>query len=95
MSRGPGRLQRLILKRLQETPKGCLSRRALEEIFVDRAGYTSSNLLRAVRGLERMYYVSLYDAPNLDRSYVSLPRPAEPVSDEFLARLLAEIGDRS
>ena len=95
MSRGPGRLQRCIVERLKETPERRLSRRALEEIFVDRADYTSSNLLRAIRGLERMNYVSLYDVADLNRSYVSLPRPVEPVSEEFLARLLAEVGEFS
>ncbi len=95
MSRGPGRLQRLVLKRLQETPERRLSRRALEEIFVNQAGYGSSNLLRAIRGLERMRRAYLHEGPNLDRSYVSLPRPVEPASEELVARLLAEIGDRS
>jgi hypothetical protein len=95
MSRGPGRLQRLILKRLRETPNGRLSRQALEEIFLDWAVCTSSNLLRALRGLERMNCVSLYDVPDLDKAYVSLPRPAKPVSDEFLAGLLAQVGESS
>lgn len=95
MSRGPGRLQRQIVKRLQKAPEGRLSRRELEALLVDGEGYTSSNLLRAIRGLARMNYVSLTERPDLERSWVSLPRPAERVSEEFIDSLLAEIGGRS
>jgi hypothetical protein len=94
MSRGPGRLQRQIVQHLEAAPNRRLSRRALEETFVDGADYGSSNLLRAIRGLERMHRVYLHEGPNLDQSYVSLPRVVEPVSDELLAELLAEIGGR-
>ncbi len=95
MSRGPGRLQRHIVEHLESVPGGRLSRRALDEFFVDGAGYGSSNLLRAIRGLERMRRVSLHEGPDLDRSFVSVPLPAEPLSDEFIDRLLAELRDRS
>jgi hypothetical protein len=94
MSRGPGRLQRQILQHLESVPERRLSRRALEETFVDGAGYDSSNLLRAIRGLERTHRVYLRERPNLNQSYVSLPRAVEPMSDELIAELLAEIGGR-
>jgi hypothetical protein len=74
--------------------KARLSRRALEEILVEEGRYGSSNVLRAVRGLARMRFVSLHEGPNLDQSYVSLPPPAEPVSDELAWKLIAEFGDR-
>lgn len=93
MSRGPGHLQRLVLKHLQKTPERRLSRRALEEIFVDRAGYGSSNLLRAIRSLERMRYVSFQGGLDLDQSYVSLPRPAKRISDDEVFALLAQATD--
>ena len=95
MSRGPGRLQRLVLKRLQETPERRLSRRELEKIFVDQGRYTSSNLLRTIRSLERMRRLSLLEGQSLDDSFVSLLRRVEPVSNELLSQLLAELGGRS
>jgi hypothetical protein len=96
MSRGPGVLQRSVMKRLEAAPERRLSRRALEEIFVDEDRYHSSNLLRAVRGLVRMRLISLHEGPNLDQSYVYLLPPAEPVSDELVAKLLTELkGDHS
>jgi hypothetical protein len=83
------------MKRLEAAPERRLSRRALEEIFVEADRYGSSNLLRAIRGLVRMRLVFLHEGPNLDQSYVSLPLPAEPVSDELVWKMLAELGDRS
>jgi len=55
-----------------------MSRRALEERFLGHGRYTSSNLLRALRSLERMGFVSLEEGPNLDQSYVHLPPPRPP-----------------
>jgi len=72
-----------------------MSRRALEECFVGHGIYTSSNLLRALRSLERMHYVSLQEGPNLDQSYVTLLPPVEALSDEVVSQLLAEISERS
>ncbi len=91
MSRGPGKLQRRILQRLHRAPDGRMSRRALEERFAGHGRYTSSNLRRALVSLERMGYVSLTEGPNLDQSYVHLPPPVEPLSDEVIAQLLAEL----
>ncbi len=93
MSRGPGRLQRQIVQRLEAAPERCLSRRALEEIFVAGAGYGSSNLLRAIRSLERMRYISVQEGQDLDRSHVSLPRSAERMSDDEIFTLLAQAMD--
>ncbi len=96
MSRGPGRLQRSIVEHLEAAPEGRLSRRELQRIFVDQAGYEPSNLLRAIRGLKKMNYVYLYETPNLDSSHVSLPRPAaERINEEFLFSLLAKLGGPS
>jgi hypothetical protein len=95
MSRGPGRLQRRVLDLLHKAPEGRMSRRALEECFVGHGRYTASNLRRALVSLERMGYVSLQEGPNLDQSYVALLPPVEPLSDEVVSQLLAEISDRS
>ncbi len=90
MSRGPGRLQRRILQHLEVAPERQLSRRALEVIFVNGAGCGSSNLLRAIRSLERMRYVSLQEGPDV---HVSLPRPAKRISDDEIFALLAQATD--
>ena len=88
MSRGPGRLQRSLLERLQETPEGRLSRQDLAEYFVRQSGHSCSNVLRAIRGLERMHLVHLHDVPDLTEAFVSLPRPAERLSEDFIFGLL-------
>jgi hypothetical protein len=89
MSRGPGRLQRQILQHLESVPERRLSRRALEDTFVEEAGYEASNLLRSIRSLERMRRVLLKEGPDLDRSHVSLPRPAKRMSDDDIFALFA------
>ena len=95
MSRGVGRLQRALLQRLQESPDGRLSRQDLAEIFVKQEGHTSSNLLRAIRALERVHRVHLHDSPDLARAYVSLPQPVEFLSEAEISEILREIRARS
>jgi hypothetical protein len=95
LSCGPGRLQRRVLDRLHKAPEGRISRRALEERFVGHGRYTASNLRRALVSLERMGYVSLQEGSNLDESYVTLPPPVKPLSDELISELLAQLRDRS
>jgi hypothetical protein len=95
MSRGPGRLQRRVVDRLHQAPEGCRSRRDLEEHFTGHGKYTSSNLRRALLSLERMGHIILEEGRTLDQSYVALPPRVEPLSNEFVSRLLAEIRDRS
>jgi hypothetical protein len=81
--------------RLQESPEGRLSRLELAEYFVEQEGHSSSNLLRAIRGLERVYRVHLRDSPDLARASVSLPQPAEFLSEATISEILREIGERS
>ena len=95
MSRGAGRLQRAVLKRLQKSPEGRLSRLDLAEIFVKQEGHTRSNLLRSIRGLERVHRVHLHDSPDLARAYVSLPQPVEFLSEAEISEILREIRARS
>ena len=95
VSRGPGRLQRAVLKRLRETPEGRLSRLELTEHFVKQGGHSSSNLLRAIRGLERDHHVYLRDCSDLAKAYVSLPRPAKFLSEAVISEIVREIGERS
>ncbi len=91
MSRGPGRLQRRILDHVKAASGYRASRKALEVAFVDHGQATSSNLLRAIKSLDRMDHVSFVEGSDPDRSWVSIPRPVrETFSDEFVLGLLAE-----
>jgi hypothetical protein len=42
-----------------------------------------------------MGHIILEEGRTLDQSYVALPPRVEPLSNEFVSRLLAEIRDRS
>jgi hypothetical protein len=95
VSRGPGRLQRAVLRRLEESPEKRLSRLELAEYFVEQQGHSQSNLLRAIRGLERVHLAHLRDTPDLARACVSLPQPAAFLSEEVISEILREIGERS
>jgi hypothetical protein len=72
-----------------------MTRRALEERFEGHGRFTASNLRRALVSLERMGHIILEEGRTLDKSYVSLPPPVEPLSDEVISQLLAQIRDRS
>jgi hypothetical protein len=95
MSRGVGKTQRRILDQLYKAPEGRMTRRALEERFAGHGRYTSSNLRRALLSLDRMGYICLREGRNLDESFVQLPPPAKPLSDEVVTQLLAEISEGS
>ena len=94
MSHGPGRLQRQVVSYLDKRPERRASRRELEKEFVNQEGHTASNLLRAIRSLERMYYLSLRDEADKNRALVSLPRRAERISEEYVFALLREGAER-
>ena len=95
MSRGPGKTQRRILDRLHRVPEGRMTRRDLEKRFTGHGKYTSSNLRRALVSLERRGHIILQEGRTLDESFLALPPPVEPLSNEVLAQLLAEIRARS
>jgi len=67
----------------------------LAEHFVKREGHSSSNLLRAIRGLERAHRVHLHDSPDLAKAHVTLAQPAEFLSEAVISEILREIGERS
>jgi hypothetical protein len=94
MSRGPGRLQRQIVRHLEKSPERRASRRELEKVFVEQEGHTASNLLRAIRSLERMYHLSLRDTADKDRAFVSLPRRYQRISEDYALALLREAAER-
>jgi hypothetical protein len=94
MSRGPGRLQRQIVRYLEKSPERRTSRRELERVFVDQEGHTASNLLRAIRLLEMMYHLSLKDVADKDRAFVSLPRRTERISEDYVLALLREAAEQ-
>lgn len=94
MSRGAGRTQRQVLTTLKQRRRREISRRELEKVLVGgKDGCTESNLLRAIRGLERIRAVSLYDVADKDRAVVRL-RSAGRISEERVGELLREVNTR-
>jgi hypothetical protein len=85
-------LQRQIIKHLEKNPQRSVSRRELEEVLVGKKGHTTSNVLRAVRSLEKMYKVSLQDKFDKDLALVSLPRTEERLSEDYVFSLLRGSG---
>ncbi len=90
MSRGPGRTQRKIVDLLEAQSDRRLSRRDIDAVLVDEDGHHPSNVLRAIRGLRRLRRVGLSEGKSLDDSFVSLPSPPRPVSDDEAFALLAK-----
>ncbi len=91
MSRGPGRAQRKIVDLLEAQPDRRLSRRNIDAVLVDGDGHHPSNVLRAIRALRRTRRVGLREGKSLDDSFVSLPSPPRPVSDDEVFALLAKV----
>ncbi len=91
MSQGPGRIERGILYLLALSPGHSLSRHQLEGVLVEQKGFSPSNVLRAIRSLQRDHIVSFEDVADKSKASVALV-PAEPVADERVFGLLAEIG---
>ena len=71
-----------------------MTRRDLEKP-PDHGKYTSSNLRRALVSLERRGHIILQERPTLDQSFLALPPPVEPLSNEVVSQLLAELRARS
>lgn len=91
MSRGHGRTQRAVLAALREHPERQVSRRYLEDELVGgEDGASASNLLRAIKALEREGHLVLRDVADKERATVRLCASA-PASDEKVRELLAEI----
>jgi hypothetical protein len=95
MSRGPGIVQRKILKLLETQPDRRLNRRDIDAVLVEEEGHDPSNVRRALRGLRRMRRVGLYEGRSLDDSLVSLPEPAKILSEEEIFALLAQVNEAS
>ena len=93
MSRGPGRVQRKIVKLLEAQPDRRLSRRDIDAVLVEEDGHDPSNVRRALRGLRRVRRVGLDEGRSLDDSLVSLPSPPRPVSDDEVFALLAKVDE--
>jgi len=91
VSRGPGRCQRRVLAELEKAPGHRMNRLQLEEVLVVEEGYHESNILRAIRGLARMYLVDFADRHRKEDAVVSLPRTLRvPLSDDEVFALLAK-----
>ena len=94
MSRGSGRCMRAVLAELEKAPDGKRNRAELEDVLCEEAGYDRSNLLRALRTLARYGSVIFRDERHKTTSFVRLPPKIEPVPEDLVAELLAEIGGR-
>lgn len=91
MSRGAGRCQRAVLDRLKISEAGAMN---LDELVkaLEARGFLAQNILRAVRALRRVYVVGVSErGPGRAQTIVSLPQPIEPLSNEELGRILAEL----
>lgn len=91
MSSGIGRLQRRVIRTLEEAEGRAMTRKELETVLCEGEGYDRSNLLRAVKGLYERRLVHLSDGRTLETSRVSLPQPVQAFSDEEVARILEAI----
>lgn len=89
---GPGRCQRRVLELLERATGHALDREELDAVLCDREGYDRSNVLRAIRSLERRRLVRFKDAHQKRDATVKLAPPPTPVSDEELTALLALFG---
>jgi hypothetical protein len=94
MCRGNGRLQRRILELLEQSAEGKEKREELDRVLVDVEGFDPSNVLRAIKGLARKHRVGFTDRRRKRESLVSLPRKVEPITEDAISALLAEIGDK-
>lgn len=95
LSRGPGRCQRRIVELLEGSPERRLSRVELDAVLVEAEAYDPSNVLRAIRGLARDGLVIFRDERHKTTSFVRLPPKIEPVPENVVYQLLAEIGGRN
>lgn len=82
---------RRILTLLEEAPERRLSRAELEKELVEREGYRSDNVLRALRSLAARYLISFVERRFKASSFAARPPPAEPLSDEEVFRLLRQL----
>jgi hypothetical protein len=94
MSRGHGRCQGRIVQLLVESPERRASRAELERVLVCLESFHESNVLRAIRSLARQRHVIFEDSHRKESSYVKLLPKREPISEDWLFEVLAQIGGR-
>ena len=94
MSRGLGRCQRRVVEVLEESPERRANRAELEKVLVGSEGFDESNVLRSIKSLARRRYVIFEDAHRKENSFVRLLPKREPISEEWLFEVLAQIGGR-
>lgn len=94
MSRGLGRCQLRIVQLLEESPARRANRAELEEVLVKAEGFDESNVLRSIKSLARRRYVIFEDGHRKESSYVKLLPKREPISEDWLFEVLAQIGGR-
>ena len=94
VSRGFGRCQRRILELLDQSPELKRSKKELDEVLVEVEGFDESNVLRSIKSLARRRYVIFEDAHRKENSLVRLLPKREPISEDWLFEVLAQIGGR-
>ncbi len=94
MSRGLGRCQRRVVELLEESPDCRMNRAELEEVLVGMESFDESNILRSIRSLARLRYVVYEDAHRKENSFVRLLPKREPISEDWLFEVLAQMGGR-
>lgn len=87
MARGPGRTQRAVIARLLSAPEHRLTRRELEDSLCPR-GIRPSNLLRALRSLERACILHFNDCPDKSQASVALLSPERVFTDDEILTLI-------
>ena len=94
MSRGLGRCERRVVAVLEKSPECKANRVRLEEVLVRAEGFDASNLLRAIKSLARRRFVIFEDGHTKADSFVQLLPKREPISEDWLFEVLAQIGGR-
>jgi hypothetical protein len=94
VSRGLGRCQRRIVQLLEKSPERRANRAEIERVLVCLESFHESNVLRAIRSLARHRYVIFEDGHRKESSYVKLLPKREPISEDWLFEVLAQIGGR-
>ena len=62
--------------------------------MVKAEGFDESNVLRSIKSLARRRYVIFEDGHRKESSYVKLLPKREPISEDWLFEVLAQIGGR-
>jgi hypothetical protein len=93
LSRGPGTCQRAILKELEVSGEGRLTRAELEDGLVP-LGYRSDTILRSIRGLDRLRLVRHEEGRFAETSIITFnSEPVVYLSNEQIDEILKMLAE--